>query len=441
MTTATEPLSLADLEAFDLCAPAGAGERRFCCPLPACAGKPRDAAHRTLSVNVQTGAWHCFRCDARGVLREHWRPARERTRLQLRQAFALAPTPAATLPRERAAVTENQPETGETATRSRFDWHAAYDGAEPLAASAGARYLSGRGIPTPLAEACGVRFARAWYGRLAVLFPVCSRAGELLAISGRCLDDLKPPTLTAGPKRHGVFATPGALKARPLVITEAPIDALSLAAAGVPAIALCGTSGPAWLPGACAFRAVAVAFDGDAAGDVAAAKLSSALQALGATVERWRPTAGKDWNACLQRHGRAALAGALRPPARRFTPDTGAACPHGHTLLARGGLACTVCQDSRCVGCGAWLGRFDGAFCPGCRAGAAPLPLLAPVCPVAGDCAVCGVYASLDATGRCPTYTPERWSWGTGAATIAQNGDQDGATPAVARPARQQPSS
>src|ERR1051325_4926779 len=65
-------LALADLEAFDPQAPPRDGERRFLCPLPACADKPTDAAHRSLSVNMSTGLWHCSRCDTGGKLREWW---------------------------------------------------------------------------------------------------------------------------------------------------------------------------------------------------------------------------------------------------------------------------------------------------------------------------------------------------------------------------------
>jgi hypothetical protein len=47
-------LSLADLEATDP-RPSGRGdERRFCCPLPACAEKPRDRAHQSLGANTAT---------------------------------------------------------------------------------------------------------------------------------------------------------------------------------------------------------------------------------------------------------------------------------------------------------------------------------------------------------------------------------------------------
>lgn len=76
MTIATQRpiLTRAELEAFDP-RPAQRGEElRFCCPLPACADKPRDRSHQSLAVNTQTGLWRCHRCEANGQLREHWPP-------------------------------------------------------------------------------------------------------------------------------------------------------------------------------------------------------------------------------------------------------------------------------------------------------------------------------------------------------------------------------
>jgi hypothetical protein len=72
---------------------------------------------------------------------------------------------------------------------------------------------------------------------------------------------------------------------------------------GESAIALCGTSAPAWLINKLAFRHVAVAFDADTAGDAAAPRLIGDLRSFGAHVESWRPTGVKDWNDLLLLHG------------------------------------------------------------------------------------------------------------------------------------------
>jgi hypothetical protein len=67
----------------------------------------------------------------------------------------------------------------------------------------------------------------------------------------------------------------------------------------VPAVALVGTAAPAWLPQAAAFRGVVVALDADDAGDWAAAGLMATLASFARSVERLRPSAGKDWNDAL----------------------------------------------------------------------------------------------------------------------------------------------
>jgi hypothetical protein len=87
-------LSLSQLEEFDPHASGRGVERRFLCPL--CGeGKPRDAGHRSLGVNTQSGLWLCHRCEEKGLLDE-WRSEkpeptsrRVKTQRRLRQAFSL----------------------------------------------------------------------------------------------------------------------------------------------------------------------------------------------------------------------------------------------------------------------------------------------------------------------------------------------------------------
>jgi hypothetical protein len=311
---AAPPLALADLEAFDPQAPPRDGERRFCCPLPACADKPTDAAHRSLSVNMDTGLWYCSRCDAGGKLHEWWTaPTRRRARslAAVARAFRLTPEPSPPAP-------EAAP------------WRDVWAATAPLAGTPGAAYLAGRGIPHAVAAAAGVRWGPAFYGRPAVVFPLADAAGQLVAMTGRHTDGREPKAHTAGPKSLGLFATPGALAADPLVITEAPIDALALAVCGVPAVALCGTTGPRWLPRLAALRPVLLALDNDRAGDAGAAKVGAELVSLGARCERLRP-ARKDWADDLTAVGRDVLAAQLaewlgRPdapaPADAWEPTT-----------------------------------------------------------------------------------------------------------------------
>jgi len=279
------------LEAHDPHSHAGGRERRFLCPLPACADHQRGERHRSLALNVENGLWTCHRCGAGGQLREHWPSASRlgRARSVARRAFAPSAPPRSR--REHEA-------DGAAVAR------ALYAAASQLAGAPGAAYLAGRGLSLALAVASGVRFHSDFYGRSAVLFPLLDRSSALVAVNGRYLDGRSNPKVrTAGRKALGVFATPGAFDAEQVVICEAPIDALSLATCGVPAIALCGTTGPDWLAAACAFRRVALAFDADGAGDRAAAALAPSLRSFGATVERWRPDGARDWNELLVRRG------------------------------------------------------------------------------------------------------------------------------------------
>lgn len=291
-------LTLADLGGFDPAAPPPRGEeQRFCCPLPACAEKPRDAAHRTLCVNVTTGMWTCQRCHGSGRLEESREPPSRaaRDRRLLREAFYVPP-PAP------------QPDAVD------LSWRKELKGLAHLVGTPGASWLGKRRI-MGCAHESGVRYSPNWYGHEAVVFPIRDREGKLVAAQGRYLDNEKPKTRDAGPKGAGVFATPGAWEADPLVLVEGPADALSLAAAGYPSVALMGCSASDIVAWSCALRRVAVALDADDAGDAAAAKLLGALDVRGARAIRLRPAQGKDWNDMLLELGPDALgrevAGAL----------------------------------------------------------------------------------------------------------------------------------
>jgi hypothetical protein len=303
MQAASQVLSLRELEAFDPRAPERGGERRFLCPF--CGeDKPKDPSHRSLSLNAATGEWVCHRCQASGKIRERWEERStdrgSRARAELRRRVAVPPPePPAARDSEDAA------------------WRKKLTGLVPLAGTPGADYLAARGVPLELARAARVRYHPAWehwtkdpHGRWIlqgtsrrIVFPVY--AGDqttLVGIQGRTVapGELGPAKLSGGAISGGVFTTPGAWDADPLVIVEAPLDALSLAAVEVPAAAMMGCNLPDWLPRALAFRRVLVGTDADDAGDRAAKEWAVALRALGARVERLRPEGFKDWNEWLQ---------------------------------------------------------------------------------------------------------------------------------------------
>lgn len=277
--------SLAELERFDGKARGfGKRQRRFCCP--DCHGDKRmDADHRSLAVNVETGEYYCHRCQTAGVLRE----------------FCAAN--ASPVVREFPAP---QPAKQETDDR----WRKFVADAKPITGTVGAQYLDGRGVPADVAESAGV-LSGTWWKRddvadkpvpfSAVIFPICDQTGVLVAAQARAIaGDTKR---TRGDKSQGVFlATPGALAAQRLSITEAPIDALTVAACGVDAIALAGTSWPEWLPAALAGKQVLVATDNDQAGDECFGRIADALDGL-ADVVRVRPNGAKDWTELAERYG------------------------------------------------------------------------------------------------------------------------------------------
>ncbi len=299
-------LSLAELNAYD----PHEGHRRLC---PLCGdGKPRDSAHRSLSFDAQTGLWKCFRCGESGKLREFWeqkedfQPPRQRGRSKLREAFSL--TAAQPVSNPQIPIEDN------------LSWQAHWNAAQLLAGTAGELYVQRRGVPLLVAEAAEVRFASAWFNQASVVFPIKNRQGEIIAAQGRAVRG--NAKLTSGPKRNGVFFAPAPKSHavekndvfRPLdvvlpaiILTEAPIDALSLAACGFPALALCGTSGPDWLHISCGLRRVLLAFDADDAGEQAALVIGDRLQPFGSKCKRLMPPQGKDWNECLITLGNAAL--------------------------------------------------------------------------------------------------------------------------------------
>jgi DNA primase len=303
--------SLSDFERYDAHAPKASGktERRFAC-LECGDDKPKDAAHRSLSVNRQTGAWRCWRCKRSGKLKDFFekreRPKlsrRELERLKLKAVFSVVST-----------KTEKSQENAQETARAKEVLRDAL----PLENSPGAAYVEKRGIPAEPATGSGVRYAPDYYGRPAVLFPMHDRAGELVAIEGRYIDGKSDPkTRTTGEKGRGVFLTPGALETTPRlpaarVLTEGPFDALALAAAGVPAVALCGTSAPEWLLTVCACSPAAIALDADRGGDEGSERLMWELGRRGSNLARLRPRGAKDWAELLELLGAERLRDALR---------------------------------------------------------------------------------------------------------------------------------
>lgn len=177
----------------------------------------------------------------------------------------------------------------------------------PLAGTEGAAYVEGRRVPEAVAAGAGVRFLPDLLGRPAVVAALTGPEGGLAAVHGRWLHHL-PKMLNIG-RAGGVFAPPGALEADPLIWVEGLFDALSLAACGVPAVAVIG-KWVGWLPGFAAGRTVLLAFDGNKPGEAAAREYAAHLE-----PGRWHrlrpPGATKDWSNALRKGSRALLTGWL----------------------------------------------------------------------------------------------------------------------------------
>lgn len=280
-------MNLTELEAFDRRAPVGKNERRFCCPTCG-VDKPVDAQHRSLAVNMQTGLYTCHRCHDSGKLEEWFEDRPRLTRAQRSKAAAAA---AFTGRRSAPAIaTDSTPAPVEGG----FDWRAAWSAAvEVTSEGDGADYLRSRCVPVELAQACGVRYSAHWYGRPGLLFPVSDQAGELVAVSGRLIDGRNPKAQTAGRKSAGLFATPGAMSGAVCAIVEGQFDALALAACGLPAVALLGTTAPTWLVRVVSSKFVLLASDADKAGDDCADRLAGQISTP--RVVRLRPRGAKDW--------------------------------------------------------------------------------------------------------------------------------------------------
>lgn len=298
-----ETLSLAELEAYDPAPWRGSRERRFLCPR--CGdGHRRDAAHRSLSLNTETGAWRCHRCEAAGLLAEFQTRADSQPysphsarRSALQRRAALPPTAAA----PEAKTGEGTLTVGGRTVRTLA--------LSAPAARAGRDYLARRAIPPTLAEESGASYSPALAGLPSVIFPLHDAHGRLVAAQGRRIaPEASPKALSAGPVGQGAFATAGAWGAEILAVTEAPLDALSLAACGLPALALCGKDVRHWLAPRLAFRPVLIALDADPAGDAASNAWASALAPFTRRAARLRPQGGKDWNELLMGRGRDFLA-------------------------------------------------------------------------------------------------------------------------------------
>lgn len=254
-------------------------ERRYLCPYCGLT-KRKDNAHRSLCLNIEKGLWKCWRCDAKGKLVQS--DGKDLVSVEERAAL------------RRQAVAQK--------AEDRIKFRENMDRVLSLQGTPGATYLlKERGIPFDLAHSSGVRYSPDYYGAKAVLFPIYDHNQKLVAVNARYCDTFRHVKhRTSGEKMRGFFSTAGALQSPTVLICEAAIDALTIALAGYPAVATCGSGLPDYLLAHCVGRKVVVATDNDeeGEGDALAARWTSILNRVGVRVTRARPPE-KDWNAVL----------------------------------------------------------------------------------------------------------------------------------------------
>jgi DNA primase len=314
-----EAVTLTQIEAYDPQPMRAGGRTRYACPLsPVCREKPHDNAHRSLCVENDTGFFYCHRCAAKGRLREFWekkaglKPPQKPRYIRPAAAPKIITKPA---PEKKAEL---------RALRERMALYA-----DQFAGSAAQDYLQRRGIPAKISAAAGCGFAPSWehwekksadWNLLGadrrVVFPVFDEGKNLAAIHGRAIDEgcINSSKITKGNKSLGVFLSSPEVFLQPAIaICEGPVDALALEACGLPALAMIGTSAPAWLAERLLNKAVLLTTDADKAGDEAAAKLERALRSYTRKILRLRPPSAKDWAEELEQTGAENMRAELAP--------------------------------------------------------------------------------------------------------------------------------
>lgn len=291
--TPSEWLTFSELERFDSRpSRSGQSELRFCCP--SCGvDKPRDVQHQSLSLNTTAKLYWCHRCHIAGKLRD----------TAVGEVIAVG-----SVVGNKASTPESHHENGSQRVNKWGEW---YRKARQIVGSPGARYLSGRGVSIEVANLADVKFGQWWTRNHelnrpemfpAVVFGLRDGEGKLCAAQARAI--LSPTKRTGGAKREGIFfATPDVLNRAIIAICEAPVDALVLQTAGIPAIALCGTSWPVWLHEKLSGKEIIIATDADEAGDECARKLSLALADYAERVVRVRPSGAKDFAEIAEKFG------------------------------------------------------------------------------------------------------------------------------------------
>ncbi len=147
-----------------------------------------------------------------------------------------------------------------------------------------------------------------------LIIPWCGRDGSIDILQRRRIDDAEPRKKYVMPRGRGPLYPFGAEQLRnhaadaEIAFVEGALDVLalrllarrdglSIVPLGVPGVGNCPGEWVALAKG----RPVLIGFDADAAGERNVASFARDLREAGATrVQRWTPTAAKDWAGCLE---------------------------------------------------------------------------------------------------------------------------------------------
>jgi len=260
-----------------------------------CFAAPDAHAHGdrdpSCSVNVETGAWHCWGCGAAGGAYDAplARGVSARAAIELMIAHGLttrragAPSPGRALSpaRGKADGTERPPGARGRVELDADDRRLA-EGRDRLAA-----------LPWP-PRVLRPEQARVWsratvlelgcgWDRGRVTIPIRNQDGGLHGVLRYAPShDRAPKVLAARGTRLGLIPHPGTESSQWVVLVEGPPDMISARSQGLPAVAVPGDD--AWEPewaGLFAGRHVSVVFDCDRAGREAAARIAADLKTAG----------------------------------------------------------------------------------------------------------------------------------------------------------------
>lgn len=248
------------------------GEGRWACPFPECVDKPVDTAHRSLTVDPDTGAYLCHRCGRKG-------------KLGITRTHSAGTSASASESRLRALAGDSG------------GWREIWDTSFSAPADGWVvPYLKLRGFES-IDQGVDIRWNPSFYKEPSIMFGVRNWTGELIGCQGRRIDPQEghSKVCTAKGGKSGLFlSSPAAILADPFIICESPIDALSLEVMGFPAVSVQGTQLPEWIDYLTYFRRVAVAPDNDEVGQKAAQEWRNKIISRSSNIVV--PPFGKDWN-------------------------------------------------------------------------------------------------------------------------------------------------